>query len=79
MRIRQRLAGLMAAAMVAAFLGAGGEPAAARADSGSRVSVVNGSFTLDGRPWWPVGLDAYELGTNWVVNEGCGAQVDLDR
>ncbi|MFN8033870.1 MAG: beta-mannosidase [Mycobacterium sp.] len=54
-------------------------PQAARSEPGSRVSVVNGSFTLDGKPWWPIGFDAYELGINWAVNAGCGAQVDLDR
>lgn len=36
------------------------------------------SLTLDGEPWWPVGLNAYQLGTDWRVNAGCGAQVDLD-
>ncbi len=56
-----------------------GGPEPAHADTGSRVAVSNGAFTLDGRPWWPVGFDAYELGTNWAVNSGCGAQVDLDR
>lgn len=66
MRIRRRLAVLVVAALVAA--GLHGTPGTARAESGSRVSVVNGSFTLDGKPWWPVGFDAYELGTNWAVN-----------
>ncbi|MGW1737557.1 beta-mannosidase [Nocardia sp. NPDC001965] len=47
--------------------------------SSGRVSVVNGGLRLDGRPWWPAGLDAYQLATDWSVNRGCGAQVDLDR
>lgn len=34
---------------------------------------------LDGRPWWPAGLNAYQLGTRWEVNRGCGGQVDLDE
>jgi len=36
------------------------------------------SLTMDGKPWWPTGLNAYSLGTNWAVNAGCGPQVDLD-
>ena len=27
---------------------------------------------------WPIGLNAYSLGTDWNVNVGCGPQVDLD-
>ncbi len=42
------------------------------------VGVSQTSLTLDGDPWWPVGMNAYQLGTNWDVNTGCGAQVDLD-
>jgi mannan endo-1,4-beta-mannosidase len=36
------------------------------------------SLTLDGEPWWPVGLNAYQLGTDWDINVGCGPEVDLD-
>ena len=79
MTIRRRVAAVAVAVLVAAGLGGEASLAVARADSGSRVRVVDGSFTLDGRPWWPVGFDAYELGTNWSINEGCGAQVDVDR
>jgi hypothetical protein len=43
-----------------------------------RIGISNTSLTLDGNPWWPIGLNAYQLGTNWNVNAGCGAQVDLD-
>lgn len=35
-------------------------------------------MTLAGKPYWPIGMNAYQLGTNWSVNEGCGAQVDLE-
>ena len=77
--LRRRVAALTVAVLAVAGLGGEASPAVALADSGSRVRVVDGSFTLDGRPWWPVGFDAYELGTNWAVNEGCGAQVDIDR
>ena len=45
----------------------------------SKLGVDGTSLTLDGRPWWPIGINAYQLGTNWSVNAGCGAQVDLDR
>ncbi len=43
-----------------------------------RIATSGTSLTLDGRPWWPIGINAYQLGTDWSVNEGCGAQVDLD-
>lgn len=43
------------------------------------VFGVDGTrLTLDGRPWWPIGINAYQLGTDWTINAGCGAQVDLD-
>jgi hypothetical protein len=41
-----------------------------------KVGVDGTSLTLDGRKWWPIGINAYQLGTNWDVNAGCGAQVD---
>ncbi|WP_135455949.1 beta-mannosidase [Mycobacterium sp. DL99] len=43
-----------------------------------RFGVSGTSLTLDGNPWWPIGINAYQLATNWSVNAGCGAQVDLD-
>lgn len=67
------------AAVLAATVAMAVTPQAGHADTGTRVTVVNGGFTLDGQPWWPVGFDAYQLGTSWSVNTGCGAQVDLDR
>lgn len=44
------------------------------------VAVTAGAegLLLDGRAWWPAGLNAPQLGTDWSVNRGCGAQVDLD-
>ncbi|MFD4295070.1 beta-mannosidase [Rhodococcus sp. NPDC058532] len=44
----------------------------------ARVGAAGTGLTLDGRPWWPAGLNAYQLGTDWSINRGCGAQVDLD-
>ena len=43
-----------------------------------RLGVSGTSLTLDGQPWWPIGINAYQLATDWSVNAGCGAQVDLD-
>lgn len=45
----------------------------------TRVASTPTGLTLDRRPWWPTGFDAYQLATDWSVNVGCGAQVDLDR
>ncbi|EME16445.1 hypothetical protein [Rhodococcus triatomae] len=44
----------------------------------ARVGANGTGLTLDGAPWWPVGFNAYQLATDWSVNRGCGAQVDLD-
>ncbi|MGW0183426.1 hypothetical protein [Nocardia sp. NPDC003345] len=38
-----------------------------------RVTVAGGALRLDGAPWWPAGLDAYQLATDWSINRGCGA------
>lgn len=75
MNLTRRLAnaGMVAVAVLAATTG----PATAAATS--RVGTDGRTLTLDGRPWWPTGFDAYELATNWSLNKGCGAQVDLDR
>lgn len=43
-----------------------------------RVAVDGTALLLGGEPWFAVGLNAYQLGTDWTVNIGCGAQVDLD-
>lgn len=57
-----------------AWTGTGSADAATEA----RVGANGTELTLDGRPWFPVGLDAYQLGTDWSVNAGCGAMVDLN-
>ncbi|WP_446026630.1 beta-mannosidase [Dietzia cinnamea] len=44
----------------------------------SRATVAASELQLDGQPWWPTGLNAYQLATDWGVNAGCGAMVDLD-
>ncbi|WP_442972007.1 beta-mannosidase [Rhodococcus sp. P1Y] len=54
-------------------------PAAATPAPGARVTVDGTTLKLDGSPWWPTGFNAYQLATNWSVNYGCGAMVDLDR
>nr|WP_229746292.1 cellulase family glycosylhydrolase [Rhodococcus trifolii] len=52
--------------------------AAAQAPSGTRVRVNPDGLTLDGASWWPTGFNAYQLATDWSVNRGCGAMVNLD-
>uniref|UniRef100_UPI003D92C419 beta-mannosidase n=1 Tax=Gordonia sp. B7-2 TaxID=3420932 RepID=UPI003D92C419 len=44
----------------------------------SRVETTPTGLLLDGKAWWPTGFNAYQLGTDWAVNRGCGAAVDLD-
>ncbi|MGV9825852.1 beta-mannosidase [Gordonia sp. NPDC003429] len=43
-----------------------------------RVTTTSTGLVLDGSPWWPSGFNAYQLGTDWSINVGCGAMVDLD-
>ncbi|MGV0744497.1 beta-mannosidase [Mycolicibacterium sp. XJ870] len=43
-----------------------------------RLGVSGTSLTLGGQPWWPIGINAYSLGTNWDINVGCGSEVALD-
>lgn len=42
------------------------------------VTASADGLELDGKPWWPTGFNAYQLATDWSVNVGCGAMVDLD-
>ncbi|MFF0817781.1 beta-mannosidase [Rhodococcus sp. NPDC003318] len=63
-------------AAVAVMTGSGAANAAPPAPA--RVGTDGTGLTLDGQPWWPLGLNAYQLATNWSINRGCGAQVDLD-
>ncbi|MBU9765653.1 beta-mannosidase [Mycobacterium sp. TNTM28] len=44
-----------------------------------QLGVSGTSLTLDGKPWWPIGINAYQLGTDWDINTGCGAQVDPEQ
>lgn len=47
-------------------------------DVSKRVTVTDAGLRLDNQDWWPTGFNAYQLGTDWSVNKGCGAEVDLD-
>jgi hypothetical protein len=46
--------------------------------SAPHAGTAGTALTLNGKPWWPVGLNAYQLATDWTINAGCGAQVNLD-
>nr|WP_237421961.1 cellulase family glycosylhydrolase [Gordonia sp. SID5947] len=48
-------------------------------DFSGRVTTTPTGLQLDGHDWWPTGFNAYQLGTDWSVNRGCGAEVDLDK
>lgn len=71
----------LAAIAVAALLFGVSAPTAAIAEplTEARVTASPDGFTLDGAPWWPTGFNAYQLATDWSVNAGCGAMVDLDE
>ncbi|MDL9945194.1 beta-mannosidase [Gordonia sp. ABSL11-1] len=54
-------------------------PSETSTDGGKpRVTTTDTHLRLDGQPWWPTGFNAYQLGTDWSVNRGCGAAVDVD-
>lgn len=44
----------------------------------ARVTTADTGLRLDGHSWWPTGFDAYQIGTDYTISDGCGAQVDLD-
>ncbi|MBD0323497.1 MAG: beta-mannosidase [Aldersonia sp.] len=68
----------MLAALLLAGLGVPGCADAGPDELPTTVTATANGLLLDGEPWWPAGMNAYQLGTNWAVNRGCGAQVDLD-
>jgi mannan endo-1,4-beta-mannosidase len=50
--------------------------AATTSPPAGQVWVSNGSLTLNGAKWRPVGFDAFQAATWWATNVGCGAQID---
>ncbi|MFC9995119.1 beta-mannosidase [Nocardia sp. NPDC127526] len=75
-RVGVRLLAVLAVAGVAAC----SEPPQRPEPSVEPVSVgaTAEGLTLDGKPWWPSGFDAPQLATNFAINFGCGAEVELD-
>jgi hypothetical protein len=65
--------------MMMMIIGCGSSDPDSASSAQPRVTTSANGLTLDGKPWWPTGYDAYQLGTDWDLNEGCGAQVDLKR
>lgn len=76
-RVARLLVAAVMTVVVVVASGCGGGPSGSERHV-HRLRVVGTSMTLDGRPWWPVGLNAYQLGTDWRINAGCGSQADLD-
>ncbi|GEE03881.1 hypothetical protein nbrc107696_43270 [Gordonia spumicola] len=72
---RIAIVGLVAVALLAAC---GRNADAPALPSNARVKATATGLVLDRTPWWPTGFDAYQLATDWSVNVGCGAQVDLN-
>ncbi|WP_233532696.1 cellulase family glycosylhydrolase [Antrihabitans sp. YC2-6] len=69
---------MLALGIVAASVAGCGGNSSAQEASG-RVTVGSGGILLDGQRWEPYGFNAYQLATDWNINSGCGAAVDLDR
>ncbi|MEV6770177.1 beta-mannosidase [Nocardia sp. NPDC051030] len=42
------------------------------------VSASGTGLQLRGKPWWPAGFNAPQAATNYSINFGCGAELDLD-
>ncbi len=77
--VRRRIAAAVVSfATVAVVTGMFTTPVVADSPKTVRVGASSSGLTLDGQPWWPTGLNAYQLATDWSVNFGCGAMVDLD-
>lgn len=82
---RMGIMGLLAL-MLTSCAGAPAQPTAAptatqaaQATAPVAVTADGDGLKLGGRAWWPAGLNAPQLGTDWSVNRGCGAEVDLDE
>jgi mannan endo-1,4-beta-mannosidase len=82
-RLVRRTAALAIVAGLAlggAAASAGRDPSAAAgrltAPRSPYLSRVGSRLFLEGRPYRSVGLDAYELATDWGVNQGCGGTAD---
>jgi hypothetical protein len=57
-------------------------PASRQGPPPATIGVSGGGLELDGQPYKFVGLNAYEIGTDWGVNAGCGGmetQSQLDQ
>lgn len=80
-RLGFRLAALALAVGTAATAACSG-PAPRPTDEAATPQIVvratADGFRLGGKLWWPAGFDAPQLATDWSINFGCGAQVDLD-
>ncbi|WP_278315164.1 cellulase family glycosylhydrolase [Lolliginicoccus levis] len=70
------VAGVLVITAIAACVPAPDRPAP---PAEPRVAISSGSLMLDGTEWWPAGFNAYQLATDWDINDGCGAEVDLDK
>ena len=90
MTFRHALRFCVIAVLVMVIAAACGQPAprtlddesaapSAHHDFAGRVATTETGLTLDGRTWFPAGFNSYQLGTDWAINVGCGAQVDLDE
>ncbi|MGX1596090.1 beta-mannosidase [Dietzia maris] len=69
---------LLALLVIALTLSCAAPPDSRSQERPPRATVSAGELHLDGQPWWPTGLNAYQLATDWSINAGCGAMVDLD-
>ncbi|MFE3194527.1 beta-mannosidase [Nocardia sp. NPDC059240] len=81
---------LLAAVLIAASTGCGGngphhvvttsapQAAASAPSAPASVTMHAGQLLLDGKPWWPAGFNGPQLTTDYAINYGCGAEVDLD-
>ncbi|TSD48934.1 cellulase family glycosylhydrolase [Rhodococcus sp. KBS0724] len=75
---RRVAAVLVSAATVLTVSGVAARTVDAAPQPGARVTATVDGLKLDGQDWWPTGFNAYQLATDWGVNWGCGAMVDLD-
>ncbi|MEV6275162.1 beta-mannosidase [Nocardia sp. NPDC051832] len=60
----------------------GGSPPVDGLRAPAAAAVVGSQDTellLRGAPWWPSGFNAPQIATNYAINYGCGAEVDLDE
>ncbi len=79
LRVAPRGAACVAILLVAGGLAFASTTAGAATSSSGDIGSSGGHLVLDGQPYRFLGVNAYELATDWGANAGCGAMVGEEQ